>query len=79
MLVNPANAENNVIVRQKLLSLVPNSTEEFENYFVEHEEVARCGTHATSEQFAGEEQAILLFPDYFDKYFPQFGHQNDER
>ena len=72
MILNQANAMSSTAAQERLLSLVPNSTLEFEGYHTKFEETVKQEARSKNDPFLEEDLKILLFPHYFDEHFPQF-------
>lgn len=72
MLVNPHNISKSCNARKKLLEIIPNSTREFEEFFDVFYEAAKLEAQEKKCPGLEEDLMMLLFPHYFDKYYPTF-------
>lgn len=72
MLVNPHNALKNCNARRKLLEIIPNATIEFEKFFDDFYMTAKLEAQEKKCPGLEEDLMMLLFPHYFDKYYPAF-------
>lgn len=72
MLVNPHNALKNCNARKKLLEIIPNATIEFEKFLDDFYRTAKLEAQEKKCPGLEENLMMLLFPHYFDKYYPAF-------
>lgn len=72
MLVNPCNASKNCNARKKLLEIIPNTTIQFEQFFDDYCMSAKLEAQKEKCPTLEQDLMMLLFPHYFDKYYPIF-------